>query len=215
MAWLLLFVLVLQVAALFLVLITGPASNPRRGVYILMILALLALAVLAYALNWSGHYRVSAAMTVAPATLGPWGSAILDPAVRQGDFAPLVYLVLPVLLSSVLLSPSVTGALAVLQLCALALVRLYVPATASINWASLISFVAFTSVLSISADVVSRHDLAQIDEQTRQLAASEARLWALSVRDPLTGLFNRRSASVGSSGGSTARSSDSSTSPAI
>jgi diguanylate cyclase (GGDEF)-like protein len=174
------------------VLITDPAGNPRRVVYVVLILGLLTLAALAYGLNWSGHYRVSAGMTVALAAIGPWGSAILDPAVRQGDFVPLVYVVIPVMLSSVLLSPSVTGALAALQLCALALAPRYVPATASINWASLISFVAFTSVLSVSADVVSRRDLAQIDEQSHHLAASEARLRVLSVRDPLTGLFNRR-----------------------
>jgi len=192
LAWLLLFVLVLLVAALLLVLITTPAVNQRSVLYIGLILGLLALAVLAYGLNWSGHYRVSAGLTVALAAIGPWGSAMLDPAVGQGDFVPLVYVVLPVLLSSVLLSPLVTGALAAMQLGALALVPRFVPATASINWASLISFVAFTSVLSVSSDVVSRRDLAQIDEQTRQLAASEARLWALSVRDPLTGLFNRR-----------------------
>lgn len=90
------------------------------------------------------------------------------------------------------LSPWVTGALAAVQLCVLALVPLFVPATDSIIWASLLSLVAITSVLAASADVVSRRDLAQIDEQTRQFAASEARLLELSVRDPLTNLFNRR-----------------------
>lgn len=192
LAWLLLFIIVLSVAALVLVLIFNPTSSPRRGLYLLLVIGLMVLAVVAYRLNQMGHYGISAGMAVALAAIGPWGSAMLDPAVTHGDFVPLTYVVLPVLLASVLLRPLVTGVLAALQLCVLALVPLVVPATVSINWPSFISFVAFTSVLSVAASVVSRRDLAQIGEQTRQLATSEARLRELSIHDPLTGLFNRR-----------------------
>lgn len=192
LAWLLLFIIVLCVAALFVVLTFNPTGSPRRGLYILLVIGLLVLAALAYGLNRTGHYRVSAGMAVALAAIGPWASAMLDPAVTRGDFVPLAYVVLPVLLASVLLRPLITGVLAALQLCALALVPLVVPATASINWPSLVSFVAFTSVLSVAASAVSRRDLTQIDEQRRKLAISEAQLRELSIRDPLTNLFNRR-----------------------
>ncbi|MHB1341151.1 MAG: GGDEF domain-containing protein [Coriobacteriia bacterium] len=192
LAWLLLFIVVLSAAALLLVVIFNPTSSPRRGLYMLLVIGLIVLAAIAYRLNQTGHYGVSAGLAVALAAIGPWGSAMLDPAVTQGDFVPLTYVVLPVLLASVLLRPSVTTVLAVLQLFVLALVPLVVPAAAAINWPSFVGFVAFTSVLSVAASVVSRRDLAQIDEQTRQLATSEARLRELSVHDPLTNLFNRR-----------------------
>jgi len=58
--------------------------------------------------------------------------------------------------------------------------------------ASLLAFIFFTSVLSVVPNFISRRDLEQIDQQTCQLLESEARLHELSVRDPLTGLFNRR-----------------------
>lgn len=192
LAWLLLVIIVLSVAALLLVVIFNPASSPRHGVYLLLISGLLVLAVVAYLLNHNGHYGISAGMTVMLAAIGPWGSAMLDPAIARGDFVPLTYAVIPVLLASVLLRPAITGVFALLQLGMLALVPLIVPATATINWPSFISFVAFTSVLSVAASVVSRRDLAQIDEQTRQLAKSEAEMRELSIHDPLTNLFNRR-----------------------
>jgi diguanylate cyclase (GGDEF)-like protein len=192
LAWLLLFIILLAAIALIQVLVFNPPSSPRRGLYLLLIVGLSALAVVAYRLNRTGHYGISAGMAVALAAIGPWGSAALDPAVARGDFVPLAYVVIPVLLASVLLRPVVTGVLAALQLSVLALVPLVFPATASINWPSLISFVAFTSVLSVAASVISRRDLAQIDEQTRQLATSEAQQREFSIHDPLTNLFNRR-----------------------
>ena len=191
LAWLLLLIILLTVAMLVLVVLS-PASSPQRGLYIGLIIGLLVPEVVAFLLNQRGHYGISAGIAVTLAAIGPWGSAILDPAVSRGDFVPLTFMVLPVLLASVLLRPAVTSVLAVLQLCVLALVPLAFPATASINWPSFISFVAFTSALSIAASVVSRRDLAQIDQQTHELATSEAQLRELSIRDPLTNLFNRR-----------------------
>ena len=192
LAWLLLFILMLNVAAVVLVLIVNPIGSPRYGEYMLLVLGLLAVAAFAYGLNWAGHYDTAAWITVGIGVIGPWGSAMLDPIVLRGDFVPLVYVVLPVLLSSVLLRPVASVVLAAMQLGALTLVMIEVPATASVNWPSLLSFVAFTSVLSISASAISRRDLAQIDQQTLRLAQSEARMRELSIRDPLTDLFNRR-----------------------
>ena len=191
LAWLLLLIILLTVAVLVLV-VFNPASSPQRDLYIGLIIGLLVLEIAAFRLNQWGHYGIAAGIAVALAAIGPWGSAMLDPAVAHGDFVPLTFMVLPVLLASVLLRPTITSVLAVLQLCVLALVPLAFPATASINWPSFISFVAFTSALSIAASVVSRRDLAQIDQQTHELAASEAQLRELSIRDPLTNLFNRR-----------------------
>ena len=192
LAWLQLAILLLACAALALVLIVGPTNSSRYWPYVLLISALIVFDLAAYRLNWTGKYRMSAALTVMAATIGPWGSAALDPTVFRGDFVPLTYVVLPVLLSSVLLHPAATTTLAAFQVAVLALVARFVPATASVNWPSLVSFVGFTSALSILASVVSQRDLAQIDRQTQQLALSEANMRELSIRDPLTNLYNRR-----------------------
>jgi diguanylate cyclase (GGDEF)-like protein len=50
----------------------------------------------------------------------------------------------------------------------------------------------FISGIGVVASVFRQQDLAQLERQGRALAESAAQLRDLSVRDPLTGLFNRR-----------------------
>jgi diguanylate cyclase (GGDEF)-like protein len=66
------------------------------------------------------------------------------------------------------------------------------PLATSLNWPSLLAFIVFTSVLSVVANFVNRKDLEQIEFQAQQLVEWSEHLRELSVRDPLTGLFNRR-----------------------
>jgi diguanylate cyclase (GGDEF)-like protein len=54
------------------------------------------------------------------------------------------------------------------------------------------AFICFASLLGVVFNVINQQDLEQIYRQTSLLAQSEARLRELSVRDPLTGLYNRR-----------------------
>ena len=192
LAWLLLSIFLLIVAALLLVLVVNPPGTPRRLEYGGLLLGLVALVAFAYALNRRGHYYPAAGLLVGGAVLGPWGSLLIDPTILHGDFVPLTYIALSILLSSLLLPPFITVAVAALQWGGLLLVALFSPAAASINWPSLLAFVFFTSVLSLLTNVVSQRDLLLIERQTRQLALSEAKLRELSIRDHLTNLFNRR-----------------------
>ena len=192
LAWLLLAIFLLIVATLLLVLIVNPPDSPRRIEYGGLIIGLVVLVTLAYFLNHAGHYYISAGLFVAGAVFGPWGSLLLDPTILHGDFVPLTYVALSVLLSSILLPPVITIALAALQWMGLMLVPLRSPATASINWPSFLAFIFFTSVLSILTNVISQSDLEKIDRQTRQLARNEAQMREQSIRDHLTNLFNRR-----------------------
>ena len=180
LAWLLLVMLLLTVTGLLLVLIVDPAGDPRRGAYVKLILLLLVLFSLAYGLIRTGYYQLSAVLTILGAVCGPWGSLIVDPSVAHGDFVPLTYVVISILLSSILLHPLFTSILAMLQLIALVMVAKLGSAT-PINWPSLLALIFFTSVLSILANLISKYDLEQIERQTEQLALSEARQTALAL----------------------------------
>lgn len=180
LAWLLLILIMLSIAGLVLVLIVDPPGSPRRGEYVKLILLLLALFSSAYGLNRVGYFKLSATITILCAVCGPWGSLLVDPRVVQGDFVPLTYVIISILLASILLHPLFTGILAGLQLIALSLVA-GSNAAAPINWPSLFSLILFTSVLSILANIVSQHDLEKIDRQKEQLTQSEAQQKALAV----------------------------------
>ncbi|MHB1317665.1 MAG: GGDEF domain-containing protein [Anaerolineae bacterium] len=192
LTWLLLFIFLLVVGALALVIIVDASSTPRRNAYLGLISLLAVLVTLALVLIRTGRFYASAGLTIACAVLGPWGSIAVDPAVIRGDIIPLVYVVVSILLSGILLPPLVTFAVALVQLVALALVPLIEPSTASYNWPSLLAFVVMASVLGILDSIIRQRDLEQIDEKTQLLQESEALLRDQSVRDHLTGLFNRR-----------------------
>jgi diguanylate cyclase (GGDEF)-like protein len=192
LAWMLLTILGLTTLAIFLVLMVNAPGSPRRGAYIPFILGLNTVLVIAYVLNSAGHYSLAAGLTVGCAALGPWGSLMLDPAILRGDFVPLGYTILSILLCSILLSALITAVLAALEFVAFVLLALNTPLSAALNWPSLLGLLFFAAVLSILSNIVTQSSLKEIHRQTRQLAQSEAEQRELSVRDHLTKLFNRR-----------------------
>jgi diguanylate cyclase (GGDEF)-like protein len=164
----------------------------ERGLYTILIGVLLCLFTLALGINRTGHYSAAAGLIVGCMVLGPWFSILLNLSFLDSDVFRMGYIAASVLLCSFLLSTRVTFFLALLQLAALLLVSLISPVLTCTTWSSLLGFIGFMSVLSIISNLLDRRDLEQIDRQTRQLTESETSLRELSVRDQLTGLFNRR-----------------------
>jgi diguanylate cyclase (GGDEF)-like protein len=184
--------ILLAVIALILVIAVDPAGSPRRGEYGVLIAGTILVLAGAFALNRAGRYQLAAALTVACAVAAPWASALLDPRVHRGDFVPLTYVVVPILLSGVLLSSRVTAIVSAAQIAGLFVFAATVQNTAPINWPSLCTLVLFVAALSIVASRMDRMDLDQIVRQNAQLEESEALLREQSVRDHVSGLFNRR-----------------------
>lgn len=59
------------------------------------------------------------------------------------------------------------------------------------NWTSLILYVIFSIIIGIIISVINRKQLEQIEAQTIELFDNTQQLRELSIRDPVTGLFNR------------------------
>ena len=184
--------IVLAIVALIVVAAVDPAGNPRRGEYSALITVTVLVLGAAIVLNRAGRYELSALLTVATAVVAPWSSVLLDPKVLHGDFVPLSYVVVPVLLSGILLSVRVTAIVSAAQIAALLLFASQVESASLINWPSLCTMVLFVSALSMVASLMNRKDMDQIMLQNRQLEESEALLREQSVRDHVSGLFNRR-----------------------
>ncbi len=191
LAWFLVVVMAVAIALLILVLLVDLPEDDRRR-YLSFVLGLVALVALAYSLNRAGHYPMAAGLVVAGALLGPWASVLTDPSILHGDFVPLTYVILSVLLSSILLSPKITTALAGMQMLALLLIASNNPATASVNWPGFLVLVFLVSVLGIVSGVIVQRNLEQMDLRNRELAESAESFRELSVRDHVTQLFNRR-----------------------
>lgn len=184
--------LLLFSAALYLATLFFTTEPELWGPYTLLIGGFLVLFSFAFSLNRTGHYAAAAGLLVACTVLGPWSAIFLNFSALNSDVMRLSYIAVSILLSSILFPPRLTVILAALQVAAMWLISLSAPSLTSTTWPSLLGFVIFMSLLSIVSSFISRRDMEQIDRQTRQLLESEARLRELSIRDPLTGLYNRR-----------------------
>lgn len=176
--WVQLSIMFLMIGAFVLVLVVSPEGTPRRGRYLGLILSLLVLVAAAFALGRLGRYHLSVVATVGVSVLGVWGSLLLDPAIGTSDFVPLVYVTISVMLSSILLPMAITVVLAVAQYIGLVVIVAHVPASSIINWPSFLCYILIVSVLSIAVNYVLKQQMEQLQEN--------------SIRDHLTGLFNRR-----------------------
>ncbi len=192
LAWLHVALLLLTAVGLVAAVAFNPAGATLRTIYVGLITAFMVVLLAAYALNRSGRYTASAWLTVVAGLMAPWGTALLELNVDRGNFGPLIYTVLPVFLCSILLSAAATILVASTQIIALFFIPLLYPPSTTTNWPNLIMFVLFLSVISVVAAIITQQDMAEIERQSRRLAASEAQLRELSVRDALTGLLNWR-----------------------
>ena len=152
-------ILVLLIATFIFVIIT----IDNNKLYVAIVFGLIAIITFAYYLNRAGYYYWSAGLTVITSLAGPWGSLLLDPNVRQGDFVPLVYGALVVYLSGFLLPPLVTISIVVLQGIGLFFVVNSNLFTASFNWPSFLIFIFFSSALSIFSSILIQRDIKELE----------------------------------------------------
>lgn len=191
LTWIL-FAVFLLLMVLLLIVILDPNHNPLNNQYGIFVAGLAIFLTVPYVLNSIGFYKVSAAMLVLGLAAAPWVSMLFDPGILRGDFVPLTYIVLPILLSSILCRIQITAILAILQFAGAAFVLMYSPSKFPFNWLSFLFFVFATSALSIFANSMIQRNLKQIAYQVKLLADNEVILREQAIRDPLTNLFNRR-----------------------
>ena len=188
--WIQVSLMVLLLMALFVVLLAQ--QGDRRTLYIVMITGFLLLLGFMMILNRTGFYVLSSGLTAALLLTGPWLSVYLDQSAARNDFFPFVYIVLPVQMCAMFIPVKLILLIAAGQVALLGAVIGTNPNFLGTNWQSLLVFAIFALVLSIVTSFVMRRQMEQIDNNRRLLAENEMRLRELSVRDSLTGLFNRR-----------------------
>lgn len=182
--------LALLLATMILVICVN--HGERLRLYLLLVSGIMLIVSLGLLNNLKANYRVATWLTAICMVLGPWASILLDPAVMAGDFMPLIYIAMSIQLSSILLRERTTMIVAVIQLCGVIAVIVLSPPFRAVNWPSLVAFIVFTAVIGILYGFSNRRQLREIESQRNKLLQDEAKLRELSVRDPLTGLFNRR-----------------------
>lgn len=178
-------VAVLAVVALF----TLPSA---KAVYFLICGSSLAVLCGAMALNLSGYHRVSLWTTVTLMFIGPWASILYEYLLRSGDYMPMMYVIIPIQITAMFIKVKPMYWLAVLQTGALAALMLTDPGRSAYNWLSALCFIFVTSMLGTITSYVLRKQYERLIHSRNALSHSEQRLRDIAIRDPLTGLYNRR-----------------------
>lgn len=175
-----------------IILVCLVSTGQRLILYLSLLIGLTALLVYSTAINWRGNYNAAAWIASCCTIVGPWLSILFDPFVFGGDVIPFVYVGVSIQLCAILLPSKATLYISAAQLAGVFVVFLLSPYLTLMNWPSLFAFFVFTAAIGISSGYMNRRQLEQIERQHRQLLEREALLRDLSIKDPLTGLYNRR-----------------------
>ncbi len=151
-------------------------------------LAVVLLLAVMYGLCRSRYFLWAEVLTVGIVLSGTFTIALLDP--QDPQF--LYFLVLGGLIGSLFLSTRATAAVFFVTMVGVLLLPVFVASTSTSNRLNALVFILAVGGLVVLATALRQRYLEQLDWRTLQLVESEERLRELSVRDPLTGLFNRR-----------------------
>ena len=141
-----------------------------------------------YSLSRTRHYPVAAALAVCSVLIATFVIAI----VNSENLQYLFYLIVGGLFGSLFLSARTTAIVFFVTLIGLLLLPAFAAGLSASDNVNAAFFILTVGGLVVMAAALRQRYLDQIDWQTQQLVKSESQLRELSIRDPLTGLFNRR-----------------------
>lgn len=172
------FMLGIVFIALLAVLAPVSYQNPDKKAYIFLLAVLFIMLLASLFVLRKGYYLLSAFLTVSVAFIGTWASFLINTKVVFFDFFPLVYITGSIILSSLFLPIAATFAIITSHAVLLVIVVLRTPILQTQNWPSFFIYILFISLLSTIANHLIKIQIKQLQES--------------SIRDHLTGLFNRR-----------------------
>ena len=149
-----------------------------QTLYTILISLLIIILLCSMFLLGKNHYMLALILTILIPLIGSWGSTYINFQAGAYEYLPLIYGAIPIMLASFFLPLSAAVALMAFQLVALMIVFSNTAALRLQNWPSFYIFFLFLCMLSLIANTLINKQLQQLKE--------------LTVRDHLTGLFNRR-----------------------
>lgn len=164
----------------------------KRAFYLIMAGSLLCLLVGAIHLNLTGHHKPSLYFTALLMFIGPWLSILYELTLNSNDIMPMVYIIIPIQITAMFIQVRAVFWLSLVQFLGLTALLVINRGQYAGNWPSLLCFVLVASMLGIIASYVVRKQYELVARSRNDLALSERKLRDISIRDPLTGLFNRR-----------------------
>lgn len=163
-------------------------AKTTRPIFLLIMLITIFLFAVEYSLGRTIHYPLAAVLTIATLLGATFVAMVLNP--QRVEL--LFFLVLGGLIGSLFFSARTTAVIFLVTFITLLLLSGVAPDVSTWRNMNALFFILTVGGLVVMATSLRQRYIEQIDWQTQQLVENEARLRELSIRDPLTGLFNRR-----------------------
>ncbi len=176
--WLLPFIFILLIFELFVIAKTNTYNDNKQVSYFYLLSALLVACGIGFFFTMKHRYTPASYVAMFMVIIGTWGSVLIEFVFQSLDYFPLIFVSFTVVFASILLPLLFTILLSIIQLLGVHLLLMLATSFTPDLKASFISFILVISVLSIIMSFIH-------SEHIRRLKES-------SIKDHLTGLFNRR-----------------------
>ena len=176
--WLLFSILVILILEMVLISNLYTTINNEGTAYYFLIVLLLILCAISLYFTLRKNYMIASYVTMLMTIVGTWGAVIIEYSYKSLDFFPIIFVSLNIVFSSILLPLSLTILLSIFQIIGVFLIFISSDMLSVGIMSSFISFILMISVLSIITSYINKVYIRQLKEN--------------SIKDHLTGLFNRR-----------------------
>ena len=166
------------------ILLTDSQRSQTLNSYLFLVQGVLVLLGISHYLYRQKKFAFSSRLLVLAGVIGPWGSAIFDLSIPEGNLFPLVYLTIPIIFSGFFTPIMITAIVGAIQIGGLTIFTILNQIELSGGVSSLFFFIIFIFAISLIFNIINRYYQRIIDEQTNKLQK-------LALTDQLTGLYNR------------------------
>jgi diguanylate cyclase (GGDEF)-like protein len=177
----------------FILVLSGRYATPGESeavtsMFLWITVAGILLLAVGYGLSRTTHYPLAALLAVGTVLSTTFVTVIVNPQ----DLRSISYLILGGLMGSLFLSVRATALVFFATFVGLLLLPIFAEGFSTSRNLNALFLILTVGGLVVMASTLRQRYLEQIDWQTQKLIEREAQLRELSIRDPLTGLFNRR-----------------------
>lgn len=185
------YIIVVFLALTLFMVFNVTQSKDQPAYIIITFTAVIGIAVATF-LNLTGRFSKSLTLTIVLMIVIPWASILYEYFKQSGDYMPMLYMIIPIQIIAVFIPLKPMFIIATVQTVILTALILLDTSRGQYNWASVICYLFLASMLGTIISYMLRKQYITIVRSRNSLLTSEQKMREISIRDPLTGLYNRR-----------------------
>ncbi len=185
-ASLLLFLTITAVLVLFL--------TPQKNLpfYLTLVLGSLAVISVCNWLNLTGRYAAALRGTILIMFFAPWASILYESFSGSGDVIPMIFVIIPIQIAALFLATKSMLLISGVQTAAVIINIIFSQNRGAYNWVSIVCYVFIASLLGSVTSYLIRIQYDRVLKSKEELAHNQVILRDISIRDALSGVYNRR-----------------------